>query len=47
MTWTSSAVEGWAASEIRQEFGGVRDFVNSSRVFGCYTENADVERKIV
>ena len=37
-----AAVEGWAASEIRQEFGDVRDFVDGSRVFGRYTDDTQM-----
>jgi poly(ADP-ribose) glycohydrolase ARH3 len=37
-----AVVEGWAASEIRQKFGQVRDFAESSRGFGCYTDDTQM-----
>jgi ADP-ribosylglycohydrolase len=33
-----AGVEGWAASEIRQQYGEVHDFLETDRGFGCYTD---------
>jgi poly(ADP-ribose) glycohydrolase ARH3 len=37
-----AAVEGWPASDIRQKLGEVRDFVDSGRGFGCYTDDTQM-----
>lgn len=37
-----AAVEGWAASEIRQQHGELRDFLDVGRGFGCYTDDTQM-----
>ena len=37
-----AAVEGWAASEIRNQYGQVRDFLDVGRGFGCYTDDTQM-----
>jgi hypothetical protein len=37
-----AAVEGCAASEIRQEYGELRDFQDAGRGFGCYTDDTQM-----
>jgi poly(ADP-ribose) glycohydrolase ARH3 len=37
-----AAVEGWSAAEIRERFGEIRDFLPSSRGFGCYTDDTQM-----
>lgn len=37
-----AAVEGWAASEIRATFGELRDFQDSARGSGCYTDDTQM-----
>lgn len=37
-----AAVEGCAASEIRDEHGEVRDFLDGGRGFGCYTDDTQM-----
>lgn len=37
-----SGVEGWPAAEIREQFGELRDFLDSGRGFGCYTDDTQM-----
>lgn len=37
-----AAVEGWPAAEIRERFGELRDFTDSGRGFGCYTDDTQM-----
>ena len=37
-----AAVEGWSARSIRERFGQVRDFVDTVRGFGCYTDDTQM-----
>ena len=37
-----AGVEGMAISEIRLEYGQVRDFLDTSRGFGCYTDDTQM-----
>ena len=37
-----AGVESMAASEIRAEYGQVRDFLDTSRGFGCYTDDTQM-----
>lgn len=37
-----AAVEAWPAAEIREQFGEVRDFVDSGRGFGRYTDDTQM-----
>ncbi len=37
-----AAVEGWPASEIRSQFGQLRDFLDTERDFGCYTDDTQM-----
>ncbi len=37
-----ASVEGWSASEIRDTYGQIRDFEQSNRGFGCYTDDSQM-----
>jgi poly(ADP-ribose) glycohydrolase ARH3 len=37
-----AGVEGWPAAEIRETFGELRDFADSGRGFGCYTDDTQM-----
>jgi poly(ADP-ribose) glycohydrolase ARH3 len=37
-----SAAEGWPATEIQDQFGRLRDFQESSRGYGCYTDDTQM-----
>jgi len=37
-----AGVEGWPAAEIREAFGELRDFADSGRGFGCYTDDTQM-----
>ncbi len=37
-----AAVEGWSASDIRQSFIELRDFLDTDRGFGCYTDDTQM-----
>ena len=37
-----AGVEGWPAAEIREHFGELRDFADSGRGFGCFTDDTQM-----
>ena len=37
-----ASVEAWPAAEIRETFGELRDFCDSDRGFGCYTDDTQM-----
>ncbi|MFZ5832884.1 MAG: ADP-ribosylglycohydrolase family protein [Planctomycetota bacterium] len=37
-----AGVEGWSATEIRETYGELRDFYESDRGFGCYTDDTQM-----
>lgn len=37
-----AAVEGWPASAIGRQFGQLRDFLDTERGFGCYTDDTQM-----
>jgi poly(ADP-ribose) glycohydrolase ARH3 len=37
-----AAVEGWSATDIRRRFGQLRDFLDTDRGFGCYTDDTQM-----
>jgi len=37
-----AAVEGWSAMDIRQRYGQLRDFLDTDRGFGCYTDDTQM-----
>lgn len=37
-----AGVEGWSAGEIRETYGELRDFLRTSRGFGCYTDDTQM-----
>jgi len=42
-----AAVEGWPAAEIRETFDELRDFADSGRGFGCYTDDTQMTLALV
>lgn len=37
-----AAVEGWSATDIRRRYGQLRDFLDTDRGFGCYTDDTQM-----
>lgn len=37
-----AGVEGWSATEIQETFGVLRDFLDTGRGFGCYTDDTQM-----
>jgi len=37
-----ASVEGWRASDIREIYREIRDFDQSNRGFGCYTDDSQM-----
>lgn len=37
-----AGVEGWSATDIRRRYGQLRDFLDTDRGFGCYTDDTQM-----
>jgi len=40
-----AAVEGWSAADIRRRYGQVRDFLDTDRGLGCYTDDTQIRSR--